>query len=125
MDGRKQPLIEIMERTLRNQEEYMRHTSDEEYRNMPVQNVTRRLKTLNEYDEEERVENMRADLQAVERTRHIKVWHDLSTIANHGHLVFMDHVHMTLPYTSQRMSITIRAIPLLIYSQWSKNQGST
>ena len=89
VDGRKQPLIEIRERTLRNQEEYMRHTSDEEYRNMPVENITRRLKTLNEYDEEESVENMTARLQAVERTRHIKVWHDLSTIANHGHLVFM------------------------------------
>lgn len=70
VDGRKQPLIEIRERTLRNQEEYMRHTSDEEYRNMPVENI-RRLKTLNEYDEEESVEKKRACFQAVERKRDI------------------------------------------------------
>ena len=32
---------------------------------------------------------MRERLKGIERTRHLKVWHDLSTIANHGHLVFM------------------------------------
>ena len=89
MDGRKQPLIEIRERTLRNQEKYTRCSSDEVYRNMPVENITRKLKTLNEYDEQECVENMRDRLQAVERTRHIKVWHDLATIANLDHFVFI------------------------------------
>jgi hypothetical protein len=47
------------------------------------------LKALNEYIEGESTESMRNRLKNIERTRHLKIWHDLSTIANHGHLVFM------------------------------------
>ena len=32
---------------------------------------------------------MRERLKVMERTRHLLVWHDLSTVANHSHLVFM------------------------------------
>ena len=47
------------------------------------------LKSLNEHIEGENTESMRNRLMDIERTRHLKIWHDLSTIANHGHLVFM------------------------------------
>ena len=44
VEGRKQPLIEIRERTLRSQEQYMQHTSDEDFRNMPLESVITSLK---------------------------------------------------------------------------------
>lgn len=48
VDGRKQPLLEIRERTLKNQEKYMRHTSDEEFENMPLERIITALTNLNE-----------------------------------------------------------------------------
>jgi hypothetical protein len=32
---------------------------------------------------------MREQLKVMERTQHLLVWHDLSTVANHSQLVFM------------------------------------
>ena len=32
---------------------------------------------------------MKERLKQMERTRHLMIWHDLSTVANHSHLVFM------------------------------------
>jgi hypothetical protein len=89
VEGRKQPLIEIRERTLKNQEKFMRHRADDEYGIMTHESVTTLLKAINEYNEGESLESMQNRLKDIERTRHIKIWHDLSTIANHGHLVFM------------------------------------
>ena len=37
----------------------------------------------------ESLQSMRDRLKVIERTRHLKIWHDLSRINNHGHLVFM------------------------------------
>ena len=67
----------------------MRHRSAEEFRNMPCENLMTTLNNINEYKEGESADKMRARLKKIERTRHVKIWHDLSTIANHGHLVFM------------------------------------
>ena len=89
VEGRKQPLIEIRERTLKNQEKFMRHRADDEYDTMTHESVTTLLKAINEYNEGESLKSMQNRLKDIERKRHIKIWHDLSTIANHGHLVFM------------------------------------
>ena len=32
---------------------------------------------------------LKAKLKEISHTRHLKIWHDLSTVANHGHLIFM------------------------------------
>jgi hypothetical protein len=37
----------------------------------------------------ENVDEMRKRLKEMETTRHLMMWHDLSTVANHSHLVFM------------------------------------
>ena len=91
VEGRKQPLVEIRERTLRSQEKYMRQGADEEYDKLTSENLVECLKAINEYNEGESEQSMRDRLKIIERTRYLKVWHDLSTIANHGHfiLVFM------------------------------------
>ena len=89
VEGRKQPLVEIRERTLRSQEKYMRQRADDEHNNITSENLVQCLKAINEYNEGESLQSMRDRLKVIERTRHLKIWHDLSTIANHGHLVFM------------------------------------
>ena len=43
----------------------------------------------NEYIEGKTKKEMEERLKGIERTRHLKLWHDQSTIANHRHLVFM------------------------------------
>ena len=32
---------------------------------------------------------LKAKLKKISHTRHLKIWHDFSTVANHGHLIFM------------------------------------
>ena len=56
---------------------------------MPCEQVVKRLKVLNEYDENEGLTKMRKKLKKMERTRHLQIWHDHSTLANHGHILFM------------------------------------
>ena len=54
---------------------------------MSVEEVVERLTMLNEDGENE--EEMKERLKVMERTQHLMMWHDLSTVANHSHLVFM------------------------------------
>ena len=89
VEGRKQPLVEIRERTLKEHEKFMRHRSDDEYDRRGHDSLTMLLQAVNEYKAGESTESMRNKLKDIERTRHLKIWHDLSTIANHGHMVFM------------------------------------
>ena len=73
VEGRKQPLLEIRERMLKNQEKYMLHRSDEEFRNMPCENLMTTLNNINEYKEGESADKMRTCLKKIERTRHVKI----------------------------------------------------
>ena len=34
-------------------------------------------------------EVLQGKLKSISHTRHLKIWHNLSTVANHGHLIFM------------------------------------
>jgi hypothetical protein len=67
----------------------MRQQCDGKYDKMTSESLIRCLKAINEYHEGENVQSMQDRLKDIERTRHLKVWHDLSTIAKHSHLVFM------------------------------------
>ncbi|CAB4023496.1 Hypothetical predicted protein [Paramuricea clavata] len=89
VDERKQPLLEIRERMLSSQEKYMRQRTNGEYDKLTKNSLTKSLKAINEHIEGENEDEMRDRLKDIESTRHLKMWHDLSTIANHGHLVFM------------------------------------
>ena len=51
VEGRKQPLVEIRERTLRSQEKYMRQRAHDEYDNITSENLVQCLKGINEYNE--------------------------------------------------------------------------
>ena len=89
VEGRKHPLFEIRTRMLENHDKYMRDRSDQDFADMSCEMVAKMLQDLNKFKEGESGDQMRACLKKLERTRHIKLWHDLSTMANHGHLVFM------------------------------------
>ena len=67
----------------------MRVNGDKDVDSMSVEEVVERLTMLNEKKDGENEEEMKERLKVMERTRHLMVWHDLSTVANHFHLVFM------------------------------------
>ena len=67
----------------------MRVNGDKDVDSMSVEEVVERLTMLNEKKDGENGEEMKERLKVMERTRHLMVWHDLSTVANHSHLVFM------------------------------------
>ena len=54
--------------------------------------VKDRLKELNEFDSTSSIEILCDRLKKYECTRNIILWHDASSFANHGHLVFMVHI---------------------------------
>lgn len=89
VEGRKRPLLEIRKKLLKQSEIFTRERSDEEYAAMSALHIGERLKAIGEYHENESEDTMRQRLKKIERTRYFKIWHDLSTIANHSHLVFM------------------------------------
>ena len=100
VEGRKHPLIEIRERTLREHREFMRDTSDEELAKLSHEEVQQKLLSLNELQNSgESIEDMKLYLKKLQRIRHIKMWHDLSTVANHGHIILSSWL---LVYTTQQ-----------------------
>ena len=89
VEGRKIPLDEIRKVTLERSKDFVRQHPDEFYDEMSRLDVVSRLTQLNEFDDTEGLTKMRNKLKALERTRHMIIWHDHSTVANHGHLLFM------------------------------------
>lgn len=67
----------------------MRLNSEKDVASMSEEECFKRLTMLNEAKDGECETEMKGRLQEMERTRHLLVWHDLSTVANHSHLVFM------------------------------------
>jgi hypothetical protein len=89
VQGRKIPLDEIRKFTLERQKEYVHKNSNSHYENMTRLDVVKRLTELNEFDDSEGLTTMKEKLKYLERTRHLMIWHDHSTVANHGHLLFL------------------------------------
>lgn len=89
VEGRKMPLNEIREQTLQKHKRYSRSHSDEHYSNMTRIAVSGRLEELYEFDDTEGLPVMREKLKEMERTRHLAIWHDHSSVANHGYLMFL------------------------------------
>ena len=89
VEGRKCPLREIRERKLEELKDYMRANANDNLEAMSASDLVDRLHKLNETKDSEGIEEMRERLKEMERTQHLMIWHDLSTVANHSHLVFM------------------------------------
>ena len=67
----------------------MRMQIDTYYDKMSDNAVKDRLKELNEFDSTSSIEILCDRLKKYEQKRNIILWHDASSLANHGHLVFM------------------------------------
>lgn len=83
------PLKEICERTLQKNKKYSRSHTDEHYSKMTRIAVSSRLQELNEFDDTEGLPAMKEKLKEMERTRQLAAWHDHSSVANHGYLIFL------------------------------------
>ena len=52
-----------------------------------------RLVSMNEFvNNDDNLNDMKMRLKKYERTRHLQIWHDGSTLCNHGHLLFCVNV---------------------------------
>ena len=74
---------------LQKQEKYMRVRTNSEFNNMSREQVIAGLKNINEFeinDENSSLEELLKKLVKYERTRSLSLWHDGSTLSNHGHL---------------------------------------
>ena len=89
VEGRKVPLKEIREKMLSEHTHYMRDHPDTYYNNLTRQQITARLEELHEYNSDRETmtnEQLKEELKRLERSRHLMMWHDNSTVANHGYL---------------------------------------
>ena len=88
VEGRKHPLRSIRKKLFIKYHQYMRLNSDAYFDNLGRNELFNRLNSIGEFNENENIEFMRGKLKQFERTRHLQIWHDGSTIANHGHILF-------------------------------------
>ena len=89
VEGRKCPLFEIRKRKLSELDKFMRINAEKDVASMNEEECFDKLRMLNEEKDGECEIDMKERLKQMERTRHLMTWHDLSTVANHSHLVFM------------------------------------
>lgn len=92
VSGRKIPLSEIRKRELDRCEELgvVRAYTNNEYEQMSDEKITERLNELGDVKNPGDTPGQRRErLIKFERTRHLMVWGDGSTILNHGHLLYL------------------------------------
>ena len=93
VSGRKIPLLDIRKRLLEQHERegLVRDHSDEHYEGMTNEEIKNRLRELGEFEEKSGCEITRQELVKLlkhwERTRHLMIWSDHSSIMNHGHIL--------------------------------------
>ena len=68
-------------------QECIRNNTDEYFQQLSEDELKKRLEEPGEYCAHQPKEEMRKKLKKIERTRHLIVWLDNSTVANHGYLV--------------------------------------
>ena len=85
-EGRKVPLQKIRQDLLQKHAPFLRKNTSNHYE-MSETEVKSRLKDLGEHKENENLEEMKLRLTSYETTRHLMIWLDNSTVANHGYLL--------------------------------------
>jgi len=95
VSGRKIPLLEIRKNLLPEHEEMglVRDHSEAHYEAMTYKELEIRLKEIGEFKEQPDGETTREELVNTlkhwERTRHLMIWSDHSSVMNHGHILLM------------------------------------
>ena len=88
VQGRKHPLIKLRIKLYHKHKKYMRLNLDSYFDEIDFDEIKSRLEFINEYDINDTIDVMKEKLKKFERKRSFKLWHDGSTIANHGHVLF-------------------------------------
>ncbi|XP_048588889.1 uncharacterized protein LOC125572428 [Nematostella vectensis] len=122
-DGRKMPLANIRRTMLKKQEKFLRGTTEEGIAELTAEQLRTRLLQINEYVDGMAVPDMREKLKSHERTRHLMVWLDNSTVANSGYLVCLRPVFMTRQCSLQMRSMLQNMEDGLMCKCWLKNQS--
>ena len=97
VSGRKIPLSDIRERTLKEHEQLglIRAYTDEYYDAMTREAIMKRLTQLGEsakVSEAAELNDTKEYLKGIERIRHLMIWADNSTLLNHGYLLMTVNV---------------------------------
>ena len=91
--GRKFPLTEVREKLLKKHEDYMRLNTDDEIDNMGTDELKLQASHFNhQFDSSLTIEEMKAAIKSFQRTRHLIMWHDHSTILNLGCILMTIHI---------------------------------
>ena len=101
--GRKIPLLQLRQKILENQSEFMRLESDEQIDSKPHNELLEHFKQFNvEQDSAQTVEQLREKLKEAQRTRHLLFWHDHATILGRGYvMVTVTTIYNPLLYLTQ------------------------
>ena len=89
VSARKYPLKEICEQSANRHKDVLRLRSNQEYESMTSDQMKTRLQVLHEDHENMTDHQLRQHLKRCERTRHWLIWHDHSSIASSGFMLFL------------------------------------
>ena len=90
VEGRKNNLYSICRKLLEDHKHLYHIKNDDEVDMMLKEDVITYLKDIHEYIEDvDDIEKLKETLKKFQRQRHPIMWHDGSTIINHGHVLFM------------------------------------
>ena len=87
--ARKYPLKEICAQGEKMHKDLLRLRTDQEYNSMTSEPLKTRLQVLHEYSDNMSNDQLRQHLKKCERTRHWLIWHDHSSIASSGFMLFL------------------------------------
>ena len=87
LEARKIPLFDIRRDAMTSNKDFLRLKDDGYYDQLPINQVIEQLNKINE-EPSENPEEMRMRLRRFQRQRHWLLWHDHSTLANYGHMLF-------------------------------------
>ena len=91
IEARKHPLSKLRRKLLKKTRKYMRLNDDLFFERLTDEELKANCKSMGLEDADickMSSDSMRVYLKTMERTRNLKMWHDGSAIANHGHLLF-------------------------------------
>ena len=89
VSGRRIPFKDIREDAVKTHKSLLRNNPDSYYDNLSKDEVSAELKKINEDpDCDHDVSTLRKRLKNFQRRRHWLMWHDHSTLANHGFMLF-------------------------------------
>ena len=105
VNARKIPLRGIRKEALTRNKSFLKIKDDDYYTQLNREEIISEFQKIHE-EVSDNLEEMRSSLKKYQRQRHWLLWHDHSTLANYGHMLFVFEYSMTDPaihFTRQEM----------------------